>query len=48
MWKFTLHVLLKPRLKDFVHYLTSMLNEPSYNYSLNIFGITLLWDWNKN
>ena len=28
-WKFSVHILLKPTLKDFKHYLANMLNEPS-------------------
>ena len=27
IWKFTVHVLLKPGLENFEHYLTSMLDE---------------------
>ena len=27
MWKFLVHILLKPSLKDFEHYLASMSNE---------------------
>ena len=27
IWKFSVHVLLKPSLKDFEHYLASMSNE---------------------
>ena len=29
IWKFSVHVLLKPSLKDFEHYLSSMRNEHS-------------------
>ena len=29
IWKFLVHVLLKPSLKDFEHYLSSMKNECS-------------------
>ena len=34
IWKFSVHVLLKPSLKDFEHYLASM---------RNVFDIALLW-----
>ena len=27
IWKFSVHILVKPRLKNFEHYLSSMLNE---------------------
>ena len=30
IWKFSVHVLLKPNLKDFEHYLASMWNEHSW------------------
>ena len=29
IWKFLVHILLKPNLKDFEHNLASMLNEPN-------------------
>ena len=48
IWKFTIHVLLKPSLKDFKHYLASMWDEPSCTVVWAFFGIALLWDWNKN
>ena len=48
IWKFTIHVLLKPSLKDFEHYLASMWDEPSCTVIWAFFGIALLWDWNKN
>ena len=48
IWKFSVHVLLKPRLKDFEHNLASMWNECKLYGSLNIFGIVLLWDWNES
>ena len=30
IWKFSFHILLKPSLKDFEHYLASMRNEQNY------------------
>ena len=48
VWKFSVHVLLKPSLKDFDHYLASMWNEPKCMVVWTFFGIALLWDWNKN
>ena len=44
VWKFLVHVLLKPSLKDFEHYLISMWNECSYTVIWTFSGITLLWD----
>ena len=29
IWKFSVHILLKPNLKDFEHYLANMGNEPN-------------------
>ena len=42
------HILLKPRLKDFEHYLTSMWNEHKCTVVWTLFGIALLWDFNEN
>ena len=46
IWKFSFHVLLKPSLKDFEHYLASIWNERNSIVVWTFFGITLLWDWN--
>ena len=48
MWKFSVHVLLKPILKDFEHHLASMWNECNCAVVWTFFGIALLWDWNEN
>ena len=48
IWKFSVPILLKPSLKDFEHYLTSMQNECSCPVVWTFFGIALLWDWNEN
>ena len=48
IWKFLVHVLLKPRLKDFEHYLVSMWNECNCAVVWTVFGLALLWDWNEN
>ena len=48
IWKFLVHVLLKPSLKDFEHYLASMWNERNCAVVWTFFGIALLWDWNEN
>ena len=47
-WKLLLHVLLKPFLKDFEHYLTSMWNECNCMVVWPFFDIALLRDWNEN
>ena len=48
IWKFMVHVLLKPSLKDFEHNLTSMRNESNCTVVLTFLGTALLWDWNEN
>ena len=48
IWKFSVHVLLKTRLKDFEHILTSMWNKCNCMVVWTFFGIALLWDWNEN
>ena len=48
IWKFLVHVLLKPSLKDFEPDLDSMWNEYSCVAVWTFFGIALLWDWNEN
>ena len=48
IWKFSVHVLLKPSLKDFEHYLANMCNECNYMVVWRFFGIAILWDWNEN
>ena len=46
-WKFLVHVLLKPSLKDFEYNLASMWNECNCTVVWTFFGIALLWDWNE-
>ena len=48
IWKFSVHILLKPILKDFEHYLASMWNKSNCVVVWTYFGIALLWDWNEN
>ena len=48
IWKFTVHVLLKPGLKNFEHYFTSMWDECNCAVVWAFFGIAFLWDWNEN
>ena len=46
--KLSVHVLLKPGLKDFEHYLASVWNECNCLVVRTFFDITLLWDWNES
>ena len=48
IWKLLVHILLKPSLKDFEHYLVSMCNEHNCAVVWTFFGIALLWDRNEN
>ena len=48
IWKFTVHVLLKPGLENFEHYFTSMWDDCNCSVVWTFFGIAFLWDWNKN
>ena len=47
-WKFLVHVLLKPYVKDFEHNLASIWNEHNCMVDGTVFDIGLLWDWNEN
>ena len=46
IWKFSIHVLLKPSLKDFEF--STMWNERSCTVIWAFFAIVFLWDWNEN
>ena len=48
VWKFTVHVLLKPGLENFEHYFTSMWDECNCVVVWTFFGIAFLWDRNEN
>ena len=48
IWKFMIHVLLKPCLENFEHYLTSMWDECNWGVVWEFFGTAFLWDWNEN
>ena len=48
IWKFSVHILLNPSLKDFEHYLAIMWNECNCIVVWTFFDIALLWDWNEN
>ena len=48
IWKFTVHVLLKPGLENFEHYFTGVWDECNCTVVWAFFGIAFLWDWNEN
>ena len=48
IWKFTVHMLLKPGLDNFDRYFASMLEECNRAVLWTFFGIAFLWDWNEN
>ena len=48
IWKFSVHVLLKPGLENFEHYFASMWDECNFSVVEVFFGIVFLWDWSEN
>ena len=48
IWKFIVHLLLKPGLENFDHYFASMWDECNCVVVWTFFGIAILWDWNEN
>ena len=48
IWKFMVHVLLKPGLENFEHYFASVCDECNCAVVWAFFGIVFLWDWNEN
>ena len=44
IWKFTVHILLKPGLENFKHYFASMWDECNCAVVWAFFGIAFLWD----
>ena len=48
IWKFTVHIWLKPGLENFEHYFASMWDECNCVVVWTFFGIAFLWDWNEN
>ena len=48
IWKFMVHVLLKPGLENFEHHFTSVWDECSCAVVWAFFGIAFLWDLNEN
>ena len=48
IWKFLVHILLKPGLENFEHYFASVWDECNCVVGWTFFGITFLSDWNEN
>ena len=48
IWKFMVHLLLKPGLENFEHYFGSVWDECNCVVVWTFFGIAFLWDWNEN
>ena len=48
IWKFTVHILLKPGLENFKHDFTSVWDECDCVVVWTFFSIAFLWDWNEN
>ena len=48
IWKFTVHVLLKPGLENFEHYFASMWDECNREVLWTFLGIAFFGDWNEN
>ena len=48
IWKFTVHILLKPGLENFEDYFTSVWDKCNCAVVWAFFGIAFLWDWNEN
>ena len=47
IWKFWVHILLKPSLENFEHYFASLWNEYNCVVVWTFFGIAFLWNWNE-
>ena len=48
IWKFMVHMLLKPSLKNFEHYFANVWDECNCVVVWTFFGIAFLWNWNEN
>ena len=48
IWKFMIHVLLKPGFKNFKRYFTSVWDECNCVVVWAFFDVVFLWDWNEN
>ena len=48
IWKFSVHVLLKPSLENVEHYFASVWDECKRVVIWTFLGIAFFWDWNEN
>ena len=48
IWKFRVHILLKPGLENFENYFATMWDECNCVVVGTFFDIAFLWDWNEN
>ena len=48
IWKFMVHILLKPSFENFKHYFANVWDEYNCAIVWAFFGIAFLWDWNEN
>ena len=48
IWKFLVHVLLKPGLENFEHYFASMWDRYNCAVIWTFLSIAFPWDWNEN
>ena len=48
IWKFTVHILLKPGLENFEYYFAGLWDECNCAVVWAFFGIAFLRDWNEN
>ena len=48
IWKFSVHILLKPSLENFKHYFVSVWDECNCAVVWTVFSIAFLWEWNEN
>ena len=48
IWKFMVHILLKPSFENSEHYFAGMWDECNCAVVSTFFGIAFLWDWDKN
>ena len=48
IWKFMVHILLKPGLENLEHYFTSVWDECNFTVVWTFFGMAFFGDWNEN
>ena len=48
IWKFMVHILLKPGLENFEHYFARVWDKCNCAWVWTFFGIAFLWGWDEN